>query len=101
MELYLDVERPYPPILRGTPYPEILEARKEIEKHINELLDIDFIRNIGHTEIVEVTTPVLINWHDGKSRLCGDFRELKRYTKSDRYPIPRIPHTLDKLQKEK
>ncbi|MBW0518176.1 hypothetical protein O181_057891 [Austropuccinia psidii MF-1] len=88
IELYLDVERPYPPMLRRTPYPESLETRKEIEKHINELLDMDVIRNIGHNEIVEITTPVLITWHDGKSRLCGDFRALNNYTQADRYPIP-------------
>ncbi|MBW0545041.1 hypothetical protein O181_084756, partial [Austropuccinia psidii MF-1] len=35
IELYLDVERPYPPMLRSPPYPAILETRKEIEKHIN------------------------------------------------------------------
>ncbi|MBW0480311.1 hypothetical protein O181_020026 [Austropuccinia psidii MF-1] len=28
LELYLDVERPYPPMLRRPPYPEILETRK-------------------------------------------------------------------------
>ncbi|MBW0494824.1 hypothetical protein O181_034539 [Austropuccinia psidii MF-1] len=48
IELYLDVERPYPPMLRRPPYPESLETRKEIDKHINELLEIDFIRKIGH-----------------------------------------------------
>ncbi|MBW0486240.1 hypothetical protein O181_025955 [Austropuccinia psidii MF-1] len=99
--LYLDVERPYPPMLRRPPYPESLQTQKEIEKHINELLDMDVTRKIGHNEIVEITTPVLITWHDGKSRLCGDFRALNNYTKSDRYPIPRIPHTLDKLAKAK
>ncbi|MBW0548483.1 hypothetical protein O181_088198 [Austropuccinia psidii MF-1] len=31
IELYLDVERPYPPMLRRPPYPESLETRKEIE----------------------------------------------------------------------
>ncbi|MBW0582634.1 hypothetical protein O181_122349 [Austropuccinia psidii MF-1] len=46
IELYLDVERPYPPILRRPPYPASLETRKEIEKHINELLDMNVIRNI-------------------------------------------------------
>ncbi|MBW0484959.1 hypothetical protein O181_024674 [Austropuccinia psidii MF-1] len=35
IELYLDVERPYLPILSRPPYPESLENRKEIEKHIN------------------------------------------------------------------
>ncbi|MBW0557894.1 hypothetical protein O181_097609 [Austropuccinia psidii MF-1] len=77
----------YPPMLRRPPYPASLEARKEIEKHINELLDMDVIRKIGHNEIVEITTPVLITWHDGKSTLCGDFRVLNNYTKADRYPI--------------
>ncbi|MBW0530762.1 hypothetical protein O181_070477 [Austropuccinia psidii MF-1] len=101
IELYLDVERPYPPMLRRPPYPASPENRKEIEKHINELLDIDVIRKIGHNEIVEITTPVLITWHDGKSRLCGDFRALNNYTKADRYPIPRIPHALDKQAKAK
>ncbi|MBW0542594.1 hypothetical protein O181_082309 [Austropuccinia psidii MF-1] len=35
IELYLNVERPYPIMLRRSPYPEILETRNEIEKHIN------------------------------------------------------------------
>ncbi|MBW0536756.1 hypothetical protein O181_076471 [Austropuccinia psidii MF-1] len=48
IELYLDVERPYPHMLRRPPYPESLETRKEIEKHINELLETNFIRKIGH-----------------------------------------------------
>ncbi|MBW0461249.1 hypothetical protein O181_000964 [Austropuccinia psidii MF-1] len=60
IELYLNVERPYPTMLRRPPYPESLETRKEIEKHINELLDMDVIRKRGHNEIVEITTPVLI-----------------------------------------
>ncbi|MBW0485525.1 hypothetical protein O181_025240 [Austropuccinia psidii MF-1] len=101
IELYLDVERPHPPMIRRPPYPESLETRKEIEKHINELLDMDVIPKIGHTEIVEITTPVLITWHDGKYRLCADFRALNSYTKADRYPIPRIPHALDKLAKSR
>ncbi|MBW0486299.1 hypothetical protein O181_026014 [Austropuccinia psidii MF-1] len=57
IELYLDVKRPYPPMLRRPPYPAGLETRKEIKKHINELLDMDVIRKIGHNEIVGITTP--------------------------------------------
>ncbi|MBW0522918.1 hypothetical protein O181_062633 [Austropuccinia psidii MF-1] len=101
IELYLDVERPYPPMLRRPPYPECLETRKEMEKTINEELEMDVTRKIGHNEIVEITTPVLLTWHDGKARLCGDLRALKNYTKADRYPIPRIPHALEKLPKAK
>ncbi|MBW0518736.1 hypothetical protein O181_058451 [Austropuccinia psidii MF-1] len=88
-------------MLRRPPYPASLETRKEIEKHINEILDMDVIRKIGHNEIVEITTPVLITWNDGKSRMCGYFRAPNNYTKADRYPIPRILHALDKLEKYK
>ncbi|MBW0524967.1 hypothetical protein O181_064682 [Austropuccinia psidii MF-1] len=101
IKLYLDVESPYPPMLTRPKYPESLETSKKIEKHINELLDLDVIRKIGHNEIVKITTPALITWHDSKSRLCGDFRALNNYTKADRYPIPRIPHALEKLAKSK
>ncbi|MBW0494675.1 hypothetical protein O181_034390 [Austropuccinia psidii MF-1] len=99
IELYLDGERPYPPMLRRPPYPASLETRKEIEKNINEFLEMDVIRQIGHNKIVEITTPVLITWNDGNSRLCGDLRALNNYTKADKYPIPRITHAQDKLEK--
>ncbi|MBW0526327.1 hypothetical protein O181_066042 [Austropuccinia psidii MF-1] len=62
---------------------------------------MDVSRKIGHNEIVEITTLVLITWNDGRYRLCGDFRVLNNYTKADRYPIPTIPHSLDKLVKAK
>ncbi|MBW0535248.1 hypothetical protein O181_074963 [Austropuccinia psidii MF-1] len=94
IKLCLDVERPYPPMLSRPPYPASLETRKKIEKHINELLDMDVIRKIGHNEIVDITTPVLITWNDGKYRLCGDFSTLNNYTEAERYPIPRLPHAL-------
>ncbi|MBW0551623.1 hypothetical protein O181_091338 [Austropuccinia psidii MF-1] len=101
IKLYLDVERPNPPMLRRPPYPASLETRKEIEKHINQLLEGDVIRKTGHNEIVEITTPVLITWNDGKYRFFGDFRALNYYKKADRYPIPSIPYALDKLAKAK
>ncbi|MBW0498099.1 hypothetical protein O181_037814 [Austropuccinia psidii MF-1] len=88
-------------MLRRPQYPESLETRKGIEKHTTKLLDMDVIRKIGHNEIGEITTPVLITWHDGKCRLCGDFRALNKYTKADRYPIQRIPHALEKMAKAK
>ncbi|MBW0496265.1 hypothetical protein O181_035980 [Austropuccinia psidii MF-1] len=48
IELYPDVERPYPPMLCRPLYPASLETRKEIGKHINEHLDMVVIRKIGH-----------------------------------------------------
>ncbi|MBW0477353.1 hypothetical protein O181_017068 [Austropuccinia psidii MF-1] len=101
IELFMDVERPYPPMLRTPPYPASLESRKGIEKHINELLEMDVIRKIAHNYIVEITTCVLITWNDGNCRPCGDFGALNNYTKADRYPIPRITHSLEELAKAK
>ncbi|MBW0470819.1 hypothetical protein O181_010534 [Austropuccinia psidii MF-1] len=86
---------------RRRTYPAILETRRGVEKYINELLKMNVIRKIGHNEIVKVSIPVLITWHDGKYRLCGDFRVLNNYIKADRSPIPRTPHELAKLEKAK
>ncbi|MBW0471156.1 hypothetical protein O181_010871 [Austropuccinia psidii MF-1] len=52
IELYLVVERPYTPMLRRPPYQASLETRNEIEKHVNELLDMDVIRKIGYNGIL-------------------------------------------------
>ncbi|MBW0475070.1 hypothetical protein O181_014785 [Austropuccinia psidii MF-1] len=79
-ELFLDIEIPYTPMLRRPPYRDSLETRKQVENHINEILEMEIIRKIGHNEIVEVPTTVLITWNDGKSRFCGDFRALNNYT---------------------
>ncbi|MBW0539016.1 hypothetical protein O181_078731 [Austropuccinia psidii MF-1] len=101
VEIMLNVERPYPLLLRGQAYPASPRARKALETHINELMKLGVLRNAGHNEEVEVTTPVIITWHNDKSRMVGDFRSLNTYTIPDRYPIPRIHETLTQLSKEK
>ncbi|MBW0538771.1 hypothetical protein O181_078486 [Austropuccinia psidii MF-1] len=62
---------------------------------------MDVIRKIAHNEMVEMNTPVQITWHDGKSKMRGDFSPVKNYTKADRYPIPMIHYALDKQAKAK
>ncbi|MBW0546289.1 hypothetical protein O181_086004 [Austropuccinia psidii MF-1] len=64
-------------------------------------MDLGVLRKVGHNEQVEVTTPVIITWHNGKSRMVGDFRALNTYTIPDRYPIPRIHETLTQLSQTK
>ncbi|MBW0497839.1 hypothetical protein O181_037554 [Austropuccinia psidii MF-1] len=71
-------------MLRQPSYPESLETGKEIEEHVNEFLNMDFIRKLRHNEIVEVTTPFLITWHDCKSIFWEEFREQNNHTKADR-----------------
>ena len=101
VDITLNIERPYPPLLRRPGYPASPRAIEELEKNLKELVHLSFIRKAGHNEEVEITTPVIIAWNNGKSRMVGDFRALNNYTISDRYPIPRINETLTNLAKER
>ncbi|MBW0563564.1 hypothetical protein O181_103279 [Austropuccinia psidii MF-1] len=74
VEIMLNVERPYPPLLRRPAYPASPRAREALESHINDLMKLVVLRKVGHNEEVEVTTPVIITWHNDKSRMVGDFR---------------------------
>ena len=62
---------------------------------------MEVLRKVGHNEQVMITTPVIIAWHNEKSRVVGDFRALNNYTLPDYYPIPRIDHSLVNLSKAK
>ncbi|MBW0551883.1 hypothetical protein O181_091598 [Austropuccinia psidii MF-1] len=101
LDVTINIDRPYPPVLRRPAYPANPRAREALEKHIQELIQLGVLRRIGHNEEVEVTTPVIIAWNNDKSRMVGDFRELNTHTVPDRYPIPRIQETLTQLSKSK
>ncbi|MBW0509083.1 hypothetical protein O181_048798 [Austropuccinia psidii MF-1] len=94
VDVILNIERPYPPLLRRPAYPASPKSREALEIHIKELLDLGVIRKVGHNEEVEIPTPVIVAWHNGKSRIVGDLRALNTYTVPDRYPIPKtnFPH---------
>ncbi|MBW0534197.1 hypothetical protein O181_073912 [Austropuccinia psidii MF-1] len=66
VDIILNLEKPYPPLLRRQAYPASPRARKALEVHIKELTDLGVLRKVGHNEQVEVTTPVIIMWHNGK-----------------------------------
>ncbi|MBW0535064.1 hypothetical protein O181_074779 [Austropuccinia psidii MF-1] len=95
VDITLNIDRPYPPVLRRPAYPASPKARKALVKHIQELIQLVVLRKVGHNEEVEVKTPVI------KSRMVGDFRALNTYTVPDRYPIPRIQKTLTQFSKAK
>ncbi|MBW0557866.1 hypothetical protein O181_097581 [Austropuccinia psidii MF-1] len=78
-------------------YPESPKSREALEIHIKELLDLCLIRMVGPIEEVEITTPVIVAWHNGKSRMVGDFRALKSYTVQERYPIPKLQIDLTQI----
>ncbi|MBW0521602.1 hypothetical protein O181_061317 [Austropuccinia psidii MF-1] len=100
VEILLNIERPYTPLLRRPAYTESINSREAPEIHIQELLDLGVIRKVGHNEEVEITTPVIGAWHNGKNRMVGDFRALNTYTVPDRYPIPKYRLPLPRYLKQ-
>ncbi|MBW0508065.1 hypothetical protein O181_047780 [Austropuccinia psidii MF-1] len=101
VDITFNKDRPYPSVLRRPAYPALPRAREALEKHIQELIQLGVLRKVGHNEEVELTTPVIIAWHNDKSRIVGDLRVLNTYTVPDRYPIPRMQETLTQLSKAK
>ncbi|MBW0512992.1 hypothetical protein O181_052707 [Austropuccinia psidii MF-1] len=97
VDIILNIERPYPPLLRRPAYPASPKSREALETHFKELLDLGVIRKVGHNEEVEITTPVIVACHNGKSRMVGDFIDLNTYTVPDRYPIPKIQIALTQI----
>ncbi|MBW0588651.1 hypothetical protein O181_128366, partial [Austropuccinia psidii MF-1] len=83
VDIILNIERPYPPLLRRPAYRASPKSREPLEIHIKELLDLGVIRKVGHNEEVEITTPVIVAGHNGKSRMVGAFRALNTYTVPD------------------
>ncbi|MBW0503417.1 hypothetical protein O181_043132 [Austropuccinia psidii MF-1] len=100
VDIILNIERPYPPLSRGLAYPASPKSREALEIHIKEPLDLGVIRQVGHNEKVEITTPVIVVWHIGKSRMVGDFGALNTCTDPNRYPIPKLKFPLPRYLKQ-
>ncbi|MBW0462924.1 hypothetical protein O181_002639 [Austropuccinia psidii MF-1] len=96
-DIILNIERPYPPLLRRPAFPALPKSREFLEIPIKELVDLGVIRNIGHDEDVEITPPVIVAWPNGQYRRVGDFRALKPYTVPDMYPIHKIKIALTQI----
>ncbi|MBW0525447.1 hypothetical protein O181_065162 [Austropuccinia psidii MF-1] len=67
VDIPLDIDRPYPPVLRRPDYPASPKAREALEKHIQELIQLGVLRKVGHNEEDEVITPVIIAWNNDKA----------------------------------
>ncbi|MBW0576736.1 hypothetical protein O181_116451 [Austropuccinia psidii MF-1] len=50
VDIILNIERPYPPLLRRPAYPESHKSRKSLEIHLEEILEHGVIIKVGHIE---------------------------------------------------
>ena len=66
----------------------------ELKKHIEELLEKQFIRPSVSPSGALV---LLVKKKDGSSRLCVDYRQLNKLTIKNKYPLPRINDLMDHL----
>ncbi|MBW0499717.1 hypothetical protein O181_039432 [Austropuccinia psidii MF-1] len=64
VDITLDIDRPYPPVLRRPAYAASPRAREALEKRIQELIQLGVLRKVSHNVQVEVKTPVIIAWNN-------------------------------------
>ena len=68
---------------------------KELNLQLQELLEKRFIR----PSVSSWGAPVLfVKMKDGTLRLCIDYRQLKKLTIKNKYPLPRIDDLFDQLK---
>ncbi|MBW0564211.1 hypothetical protein O181_103926 [Austropuccinia psidii MF-1] len=66
VDIILNIDKPYPPVIRRPAYPSSPRAREALEKHIQELIQLGVLRKVGPNKEVEVTTPVIMCWNNDK-----------------------------------
>ncbi|MBW0519286.1 hypothetical protein O181_059001 [Austropuccinia psidii MF-1] len=68
MNIIMSIERPSSPLFSRPSYLASPKSGENLlELHIKELLRLGVIRKVGRNEEVEICTPVILAWHDGKS----------------------------------
>jgi hypothetical protein len=92
-EYTIELEEGAKPVIT-TPYRHPKKFKDEIEKTIQELLQMGHIRP---SSTPFASSVVLVKKKDGTLRMCIDYRALNKNTIQNRYPIPMIDELLDEL----
>ncbi|MBW0514448.1 hypothetical protein O181_054163 [Austropuccinia psidii MF-1] len=101
VDIILNVEKSHPPLLRRPAYPASPRPTEALEVHIEDVMDLGVPGKVGNNEQVEVTTPVIITWHNCKSSMGGEFKSINANAIPEKYLIPRIHETLTQFSQAK
>nr|GFC31348.1 putative reverse transcriptase domain-containing protein [Tanacetum cinerariifolium] len=94
VEFQIDLVPGVAPVARA-PYRLAPSEMKELAEQLKELSDKGFIRPSSSPW----GAPVLfVKKKDGSFWMCIDYREIKKLTVKNRYPLPRIDDLFDQLQ---
>ncbi|MBW0465300.1 hypothetical protein O181_005015 [Austropuccinia psidii MF-1] len=81
LDIILNAEKAYQQLRIIAAYPAILKAREALEVHIKELIDLGVSRKEVNNEQVEIITPFIVAWNNGKSKMI-EYSELQTPTQS-------------------
>jgi hypothetical protein len=93
MVIQLEMPEPMPAHLRKNPYPSSLQAKKDVNDTIDELIRWKIIRPSKSP----FSAPAVMIYRHGKPHMVVDYRALNTYMIPDRYPLPRIQESLVQL----
>ncbi|GJU69784.1 putative reverse transcriptase domain-containing protein [Tanacetum coccineum] len=94
VEFQIDLVPGAAPVVRA-PYRLAPAKMQELSTQLQELYDRGFIRPSSSPFGALV---LFVKKKDGSFRMCIDYRELKKLTVKNRYPLPRIDDLFDQLQ---
>ncbi|UYV78619.1 hypothetical protein LAZ67_16002183, partial [Cordylochernes scorpioides] len=80
--------------IKQRPYRVAPSERRLIQDEVNKMIENHIVKPSESTWSSPV---ILVRKKDGTWRFCVDYRRLKRITKKDVYPLPRIDDALDSL----
>ncbi|GJR21196.1 reverse transcriptase domain-containing protein [Tanacetum coccineum] len=94
VEFHIELIPGATPVARAT-YRLAPTKINKLAEQLKELSDKGFIRPCSSSW----GAPILfVKKKDGSFRMCIDYRELKKHTVKNRYPLPRIDDLFDQLQ---